>query len=182
MRRFFIHSLLVALGLAGVHFLWLGGVAPRAAAQEKNQPAWPDSFIQLDGYAATYDPPVVAKGAKPAAYRQKAIYTWTGGRYEVVEITLARDPAFKKRYAPAALKKEKRPPKRLQINKKDAWQFDFPRQQGKVDQVVLRLVVLLAADKAIILEQKGFGANLQEVAKKFDFAKVEKALARPPKK
>ncbi len=151
-------------------------------AREKNQSGWPGSFIKLGGYGLTLENPIVGEGEKPSTYRQKGVYLWTGGRAEVLEVTLARDPAFKDRYSADALKKQDPQPKELEINKKKAWQWEFPREGGKIDRLTHRLVILLDADKAIILEQKGNGASLEEVAKKFDFAEIEKALANPPKR
>jgi hypothetical protein len=177
----------IALGfvlplLASAGLLLPPGAIADEPAQEKNRPAWPDVFILLPMYQETYQKPVVAKGENPMTYRQKAIYDWIGGRFEILEITLARDPAFKSRYSEEALKKEKNPPKALEVNKKKAWRWEFPSQSRDIDKIVRRLVVLLDIDKAIIIEQKGYGADLETVAKKFDFAKVEKALANPPGK
>jgi hypothetical protein len=165
------------LALAALAALALG--AGRLPAEVK--PAWPGVFPDLGMYSVTYDKPVVGKGEEPTAYRQKATYTWTGGRIEEIAITLARDPAFKKAYSEKVLKKEKAPPKSLKINKKQAWQWELPVAEGKFE-VARRLVVVLADDMAIIIEQKGGGAELKDVAEKLDFAKVAKALARPPKK
>jgi hypothetical protein len=151
-------------------------------AREKNQAGWSGSFINLGGYALTLEKPIVGEGEKPNKYQQKGIYLWTGGRAEVLEVTLARDPAFKDKYSADALKKEDPLPRELEINKKKAWQWEFSRDGGKFDQVSHRLVILLDADKAIIIEQKGSGASLEAVAKKFDFAEMEKALANPPKR
>jgi hypothetical protein len=151
-------------------------------AREKKEPGWPDSFVKLGGYSLTLDKPIVGEGEKPSTYQQKGTYLWTGGRAEVLEVTLARDPAFKDRYSADALKKEDPQPKELEINKKKAWLWEFARDGAKFDQVSHRLVILLDADKAIIIEQKGNGANLETVAKKFDFAEIEKALANPPKR
>jgi hypothetical protein len=169
-----LSALLAVVGLV------LSAGASAGRPQEKNGPAWPGVFIKLGGYVATYQRPVVGKGEKPKAYQQKAIYHWTGGRFEVLEITLARDPAFKRKYAAAALRKEKAPPKELEINKKKAWLWELPREQGKLDRIARRLVVVLDGDKALIIEQKGSGAKLEDVARKFDFARIEKALAKPP--
>jgi len=151
-------------------------------AQERGQPAWPDVFVSLANYDVAYAKPVIGKGEKPASYQQKAIYTWTGGRFEILEITLARDPAFKDSYSAAALRKEKNPPKELEINKKKAWLWEFPPDPCKLNQVIRRLVVVLDTDKVLIIEQIGGGAELEDVARKFDFARVEKALTNPPKK
>jgi len=149
--------------------LWPLSLALLAALAE-TKPAWPGVFPDLGMYSVSYDKPVVGKGEEPTAYRQRATYTWTGGRIEEITVTLARDPAFKTKYSEKALKKDKAAPKSLKINKKQAWRW------------VRRLVVPLDDDKAIIIEQKGEGADLKDVAGKFDFAKVAKALARPPKR
>ena len=172
------------LSLLAIAFLVLAKLGSgEEPGQENNQPAWPGVFIQLGVmYQETYEKPVVGKGEKPETYRQKAIYMWTGGRFEILEITLARDPAFKERYAADVLKKEKNAPREREVNKKKAWLWEYPREEGKIDQLARRLVVLHDQDKAIILDQKGDGADLEVVAKKFDFVKVEKALANPPKR
>jgi len=172
---------LTVLGGAFV-ILTSSAVAVAGPARGKAHPAWPGVFIELGNYIARYESPVVEKGEKPTKYQQRARYDWSGGRFEVIEITLARDPAFKDRYSAEVMKKEKTPPKEVEINKKKAWLWEFQPEQGKLDKVVKRLVVLLDVEKAIIIEQKGFGADLREVAAKFDFAKVEKALAKPPAK
>lgn len=165
----------------------LSFVVPVAApddrqARKDNKPGWPDVFIHRGMYDLTFEKPVVGPGEKPETYSQKAIYMWLGGRYEQVEVTLARDPAFKDRYSPEVLKKEKNPPQEREVNKKKAWLWEFPRRAVEFEQVVRRLVVLLDADKAMVLELKGSGSDLEEVARQFDFAKVEKALASPPKR
>jgi hypothetical protein len=167
-------------------FVGLGLVMPqRTRAQDLGSrpgPAWPDVFVNLGMYHVIYEKPVVGKGDKREVYRQKAIYSWTGGRYEIIHVTLARDPAFKEQFSAAALKKDKNPPTELEINKKKAWQWKMAQEPGKFDQVTGRLIVLLDSDKAILIEQIGFGASLPEMAKRFDFAKVEKALSGPPTK
>jgi hypothetical protein len=152
-----------------------------AAAQEREQPAWPDVFPNLGMYSVKYGKPVVGPGEKPEAYQQKATYGWTGGRFEILEITLARDPAFKERFAAPTLQKEKNPPKELEIKKKKAWLWEYPRDPNNLRQVIRRLVVILDADKALIIDQIGMGPGLERVAERFDFAKVEKALASTPK-
>jgi len=173
---------LVALGFISAPWTTAGFVSAQPPAPAADRPGWSDVFVNLGMYSVTYEKPVVGKGEKPDTYSQKAIYSWTGGRYEVLEITLARDPAFKDKYSAEALKKEKNPPKELEVNKKKAWQWEFTGDEGKFNRLARRLVVMLDADKAIIIDQKGFGLDLKDdVAKKFDFAKVEKALSSPPK-
>ena len=174
--------LVAALLLAGI-----GGVLPRntfaqGLAAQGGKSAWADVFANLGMYAVTYEKPLVGKGEKPETYQQKATYNWTGGRFEIIHVTLARDPAFKDKYSTEALKKGKNPPKELEINKKKAWEWKFDLEDGKFEKVARRLVVMLDADKAIIIEQIGAGLRLEDVAKKFDFSKVEKALSNPPAK
>jgi hypothetical protein len=176
MSRYLAVAVLNLVGLA---------MLPAQAQEARDRsvkPAWPDVFVSLGMYDVVYQKPVIGKGDKPDAYQQKATYIWTGGRFEVLHITLARDPSFKDRYSAEALKKEKDPPKELEINKKKAWQWTFKREPNDFKQVTNRLVVLLDDDKAIIIEQIGFGFALPDAAKLFDFAKVEKALAKPPAK
>ena len=173
---------LISAPLAVVGLVWPPGASAADPPRGKNQPGWPGVFIDRPNYLATYAKPVVGKGEPPEAYQQTVTYMWLGNRYDEVDVTLARDPAFKDRYAAETLAKEKGPPREREVNKKKAWQWDFPRQAGRLDQVVRRLVVLLDADKAIILEQRGVGSDLEGVAKKFDFAAVEKALATPPRR
>ena len=91
-----------------------------------------------------------------------------------------RDPAFKEKYATAILRKEKNPPKELEINKKKAWHWIA--REAPPRHVTNVLIVLLDMDKAIIIEQFGTGANVEEVAKRFDFARIEKAWRHPPPK
>ena len=98
------------------------------------------------------------------------------------QVTLARDPAFKHSSRQKVLRKQENPPRELEINKKRAWHWKFAREVRKLDEVSQRLVVILDTDKAIIIEQLGYGLSLEEVAKRFDFAKIDKALANPPGK
>jgi hypothetical protein len=173
MLRSILVSSLVLVSLAS----WAEG-----GTDTKNEPAWTGLFIQLPNYDLRYQTPVVEKKDKPRVYRQKASYTWLGGRFETVEITLARDPGFREKYSPEALRKEEKPPTELKLNKKRVWRWAFPEVPGQLDRVRRRLVVVLDADKVILLEQKGSGLTLEDVAKRLDFAKIEKGLARPPRR
>ncbi len=139
---------------------------------------WADVFVNLGMYQLTFTEPVVNK--EKTAYRQTAKYEWTGGREEVLEVTVARDPAFKEKHAAETLKKDKTPPQEVEVGNKKAWLWTFPLEAGKPDQITGRLIVVLDADKALIIERKGMGLALPELAKKFDLARIEKALAEPP--
>jgi hypothetical protein len=160
---------------------WSGfaGVQARDRA-DNGKPAWPGVFIELEMFGVRYLSPAVSADDK--VYSQTARYDWLGGRYEVLEITLLCDPAIKQRYSAENLKKEKIVPSELEINKKKAFEWMFEVDPGKIDALSRRLVVVLADDKAIIINQHGSGLTLEEVARKFDFGKVEKALSAPPKK
>jgi hypothetical protein len=147
-------------------------------ADDKSDAGWDKCFIDLKNYSRTFQKPV--KGDKADVYQQTARYDWSGGRLEQIDITLARDPAFKEKYSADAMKDEKNPPKEIEINKKKAWFWDRA-EQAKPGEVTRTLVVLLTDDKAIIIKQKGDGARIVDIAKMFDFDNVEKALANSPK-
>ena len=138
-------------------------------------------FPDLGGmYTRLVSKPEVGKGEKPDAYKQTASYSWNGGRYETLTVTIARDPAFKEKYSAEAMKKGKTPPTEVEVGKKRAYLWE-PDTGGKFDAVSRRLVVVLAADKAVVVEQAGMGTDLEKWAADFDLAKMEKALDAPPK-
>lgn len=140
---------------------------------------WPELFPALGNFDRKMSAPNVEKGDKPTTYSQAATYEWMGGRIEVITITLARDPKFKQTYAADTLKAGKPAPEELTVNKKRAYLWD----RGKPDELEVvnrRLVVVLADDKALVIEQRGFGLELPDVAKTLDFDKVVKALESPP--
>jgi hypothetical protein len=131
--------LMRAFGFASVALTTAALAAAGAQLSGRIQPGWPGVFVSPGMYSVRYEKPIVGKEGK--TYQQKAIYDWSGGRFEILEITLARDPAFKDKYAAHVLRKEKNPPKELQINDKKAWQWEFPREGGKLDQLTRRLVI-----------------------------------------
>ena len=168
--------ILIGLGLS---------LPPHSAAQGpggRGGAAWPDVFVSLGMYTLTFEKPVVDKGDMPKVYQQKATYTWSGGRFEIIHVTLARDPAFKDKFSADVLKKEKNPPREVEINKKKAWLWDFAAERPKFNEASHRLVILLDVDKAIIIDHIGMGPGPEMVAKRFDFARIDKALANPPAK
>ena len=65
------------------------------------------------------------------------------------------------------------------MNKKRAYLWDRMKA-ADLEKVNRRLVVVLADDKVLVIEQRGFGLELPEVAKKLDFDKAVKALESPP--
>jgi hypothetical protein len=149
------------------------------AAPPEDVGGWPTLFPALGNFELKLSAPVVDKGEKPAVYSQTARYGWLGGRYEEITITLTRNPKIKDVFSTDGLKLVVPAPEALEVNKKSAYSWKFPAG-GDIQKISHRLVVVLADDKALILEQYGRGLDLAEVAKKLDFEKVAKALDSPP--
>jgi hypothetical protein len=166
----------------------LHGTAPTspAAPPAKGEisAGWAGVFPELGGYQRSFLAPVVAKGKKPTSYRQTARYVWTGGAAKTLDVTLARDAGFRKKYAAAVLKKAKNPPKEVRIGKGRGWLWDLTKDAGNdPDKVRTRLVVPLAADKVLLLEARGPGPweDVTGLARQFNQAAILKALASPPR-
>lgn len=143
---------------------------------------WLGLFPQMDGYQRTFTAPVVTadKDKKPVAYRQTVKYEWTGGDIRLFEVTLARDPAFKQKYAAETLRKEPKPPSEVKVGKRTAWLWQDDK--AKPGAVANRLVVPLAEDKALIVEDKsGRKEILLDLAERLDLAKMTAALDAPPR-
>lgn len=155
------------------------GLARLVPAADEKVGGWPELFPELGNFSRKVEVPKVAKGDKPAVYSQSVEYEWMGGRFEVLTVALARDAKFKEQYSAEAMKKEKA--EKLEVNKKPAYFWDRMKPE-ELEQVNRKLVVVLADDKVLIVEQRGFGLELPEVAKKLDFDKVMKALENPPPK
>jgi hypothetical protein len=171
--------------VAGVFVL--GVVLGRAGGQgAKGKPlsGWPGAFPEILGYSQTFMQPVVAPGKDPAAYRQTVRYEWTGGAARRIDVTLARDPAFKERYSAAALTKDPADPAKVQLGKKTGYLWKIAKEGDKEDWPLReRLVVPLAEDRALIIETRGPGpwGPLKNFAERFDLEKIEKALGAPPR-
>jgi hypothetical protein len=172
-------SLVLALAI-------LPGAATAADPPQKVRTlaGWYGVFPHLSGYNAIFTVPVVAKGEKPTEYRQKAEYGWTGGAAKQLDVTLARDPAFKKKYTPDALKKEDPAPTEVKVGKRTAWLWTYEAKKGEDWPLVGRLVVPLGEDTALIVEAKGpgpWGKGLTELAQEFDTARMAEAVKAPPR-
>jgi hypothetical protein len=87
---------------------------------------------------------------------------------------------FKKQFL-QMVKGQNNPPKDDEVNGKKGWLWENKEESSKFDRVTCFLALVLSDGKAIFLEQKVTGANLVDVAKKFEFEKVAKALVDAPK-
>src|SRR5262245_5834042 len=87
--------------------LILAGIASVGNGEQKAEAkaGWTGVIPEMNGYQRTFQAPVI--GAGKTSYRQTARYEWTGGAVKLLEVTAARDPAFKQKYSAEALKKEK---------------------------------------------------------------------------
>jgi hypothetical protein len=178
------NSLALALVVCGL--LAFGDAAAR---QKPGKPAplagWPGVFPELPGYQRAFTAPVVGSGKQPKKYSQLVKYEWTGGAARRLEVTLARDPTFKERYAEAALEKDAGKPRQVKVGGRTAWLWDLRKEGDKSPwPPQQRLVVPLGEDRAALFEAKGQGpwaGGLAEVAKRFDFEALAKALDVPPR-
>lgn len=136
---------------------------------------WPDLFPKLGNFSRKVMVPVIEKGAKPTVYSQSVEYEWLGGRFEVLTITVARDAKFKDVYSAEAMKRAKS----LEVNKRRAYLWDREKAED-LEKVNRRLVVVLADDRIVMIEQRGGGLELDDVARKMDLDKVAEALQSPP--
>jgi hypothetical protein len=156
-------------------------------SSERPQPepraGWFGVFPELPGYQRSFLSPVVDARNK-TVYKQTGRYEWTGGALKLLEVTLARDPAFKQKYTAETLGKQTPAPQQVRVGGRRAWLWDLEKEaEEKPEAVRGRLVVPLGPDGALIFEQKGPGPweGIVELAERFDLARVEAALAAPPR-
>jgi hypothetical protein len=129
-------------------------------------------------YYIDFEPPVIAKGDNPEIYHVTGNYGWLGNDFRTASATLARDPEFKTKYSAETMVKDGA--KKITVGKKTAW-VRPTKDGGKWE---CELIVSLSEDKTLILASHGhFGGEeaLTELAGLFDLAKVEAALAKPPR-
>jgi len=164
----------VSLILCGV----LNAVARGGAA------GWPGVFPEMSGYQRTFTSPIVDPDKTKNTYRQTVKYEWTGGAIKLLEVTLARDPAFAKKYSAETLKKEAPPPQALMVGKQSAWLWKVDKLDMKeIWPLYARLVIPMAKDRVLILDAKGAGpwGDVADLVRHFDLAKLERALDSAPK-
>jgi hypothetical protein len=150
-----------------------------ALAADKPMAGWYGLYPQFSNYALFFTAPKVGKGKKPKTYQQSVRYDWTGGDFRTLTITLVRDPAFKKDFAPETLRKAKPAPKEVKVGKKTGWLTVSGEGIKKVHQLVIPL-----ADETAVLVKSGGSigeAGIVEMAKKLDLAAIATALKLPPR-
>jgi hypothetical protein len=154
------------------------------ATKTKVLAGWFGVFPELPaGYIRSFQLPVVDKDKKNI-YRQTAIYEWSGGADKRLEVTLARDPAFEKKYAAKELEKDGKQPMKVRVGKRTGWLWKFDsRADKKTRPLHARMIVPLAADRILRVEARGRGPfeDLVQRVSSFDLDKMEKALDAPPR-
>jgi hypothetical protein len=157
----------------------LGWLAPAAgAADPKPEPlaGWLIDLPELGTYQLTPLTPQINKDKKDVIYSQAFRYVWTGGDFRQLTVTFARDPEFKTKYAPDAVKKAYPDAKEVKIGKKTGWILSAGAKPVK-------MVLPLGEDKAILFETEGSPGEelVTDVAGKLDQVAIETALSKPPR-
>lgn len=152
--------------------LMQAGFARSVWAQEKKEPIPPRAgwllrfpVIQV-GYIKAFRAPQIKKDDR-TVYSQTVQYEWSGGRIGSISVTLLRDAAAVRDFG--KIKEE------VKEQKIDG--FKAIRQEKK-------LIVLLDADKALVLESAVGDFDVHDPAKiaaDFGLKEVARALANPPR-
>lgn len=106
---------------------------------------------------------------------------------KVVEVTLARDPAFtfhKPTSAAETTDKGSPPFHALSLRGYTGWLWDLKDQtEGGVNRVRWRVIISLVPDKRLVMEGKGSGPweDPIEFVKRFDLPRIQAALGSPPR-
>jgi hypothetical protein len=123
--------------------------------------AWYKVFEPLPpGYVTKFDPPLFASQTK---YSQSMEYWWTGGRLDSGKITLSRDPQIKERFS-----ERKRSP--------------HCSREIFISETPPQIVVLLARDKAMLVERQGNDIGQINAWKNCDYLdRITEALTARPR-
>jgi hypothetical protein len=182
-----INKMLLILGglAAGCRGFCLAG--PDRAAGPSGTGAlagWFGVFPEIPGYRRSFLGPEVGPGGSTTSYRQTARYEWTGGAVKVLNVTLTRDPAFRRDRADEVRVQGATPPQRIEVGGRSGW-FWAPGHDaaGRPTGGPHRLVVLLGPVDALVLEAKGPGPweRLPDLAGRFNLGRIEAALRTPPR-
>jgi hypothetical protein len=157
----------------------VGWLAPAAgAADPKPEPlaGWLIDLPELGTYQLTPLAQEINKDKKDEIYRQAFRYVWTGGDFRQLTVTFARDPEFKTKYAPEAVKKSYPDAKEVKIGKRTGWILS-------AGATPVKMVLPVAPDKVILFETEGSPREefVTDVAGKLDLAAIETALSKPPR-
>lgn len=128
-------------------------------------------------YIIRFKVPVVEAGEKPTRYHQTILYEWSGNRFEVYTVTVARDSSFKDTYSAENLRKQNYEENRLD-KKHTAWLWKDSKR------VPRKMVIPLGEDRALLANVEGMVGvhlGLLDLAKAFDLERVTKALDHPPR-
>lgn len=145
---------------------------PASYAQEpkvKVLAGWMGVFPEGFNYERKFEKPKVTK----ETWQQSAVYEWSGGRIETVQVTLLRDAGEAKKHAFDNKKPAPDNVKKIPFGERVGWEYPG----GK-------LVIHLAADRLMIVEAltwKQFQSDLSEFAKRFPLDACAKALENPPR-
>ncbi len=145
---------------------------PASYAQEpkgKVLAGWMGVFPDGFNYERKFEKPKATKETWP----QSAVYEWSGGRIETVQVTLLRDAAEAKKHAFDDKKPAPENVKKIPFGERVGW--EYPDGQ---------LVLHLAADRLLIVEAltwKFHRSDLAEFAKRFPLDTCAKALENPPR-
>ena len=92
---------------------------------------WFGVFPEIPGYRRSFLGPEVGPGGSPISYRQTARYEWTGGAVKVLDVTLTRDPAFRRDCADEALVRGATPSQRIEVGGRSGWLWDPGRSRRR---------------------------------------------------
>jgi hypothetical protein len=145
------------------------GAASAAQAPARVLPGWLGVFPEVGMYSRRLEVPKSEK----ESWQQSARYEWSGGRSEMIRVTLMRDAAEAKKYAFDAKNPLPDTVKKVKVAERDA--YEYPG--GK-------LVIDLGKDRRMLLEAptwQMYKSNLAEFAKRFSLDACAKAIEKPPR-
>lgn len=141
---------------------------------------WAGLFANCPNYAVSYLPVFVSDDL--LFYHQTARYGRIGGRFEVVEVTFAFEPAMVSQMNIEAMLKSAKRIKTLKIEGFQAWQWTIERsEKNRFEDARERLLIQLDPRKTVLFEGRGEVADLVKMASHFEFVNAARSLNRPPR-
>jgi len=111
-------------------------------------------------------------------------YEWTGGAVKLLNVTLARDPAFRRDHAEEGLPQGAPPPQRIDLGVWAGWLWNPGHDRTRKPRAgPRRLVIRLGPEDALVLGASGTGPweQLPGLAGRFNLGRMEAALGVPPR-